>query len=376
MARPKRVLFVVNDPAFFLSHRLPLGLAARERGYDVHVATGPGAAASEVRAQGFPFHEVPLSRSGRRPDAELRAIAALYKLFRELAPDLVHLVTIKPVLYGGIAARLARVPAVVSAVSGLGYVFIQRGARATATRAAVRAMYRVALGARRGRTIFQNGEDLDDFVAHKSVRRDHTVLIRGSGVDLARFRPTPEPPEPLVVMLPSRMLWDKGVGEMVEAARSLRAKHPRVRFVLVGDTDPNPASIPRATLEGWRDEGVVEWWGFRRDMPDVLAQAHVVVLPSYREGLPKGLIEAAAAGRPIVTSDVPGCREVVRHEDNGLLVPVKDAVSLAAAIDRLLADPDLRRRMGARGRERAVEEFSVEGVVESTMSLYRDLLGA
>lgn len=371
----KRVLFVVNDAGFFLSHRLPLAEGARARGYDVHVATAPGPAEVEVRAHGFPFHPVPLSRSGRRPDAELAAVGALYRLFRRLRPDLVHLVTIKPVLYGGVAARLARVPAIVSAVSGLGYIFIREGGRAAAIRTGVRGAYRAALGAHAGRTIFQNEDDLEDFVRHGSVRRDHTVLIRGSGVDLARFAERPEPEGDPVVLLPSRMLWDKGVQELVDAARILRPRHPKARFVLVGDTDPNPASIPKSTLEGWQRAGVVEWWGYRKDMPDVLAQANVVVLPSYREGLPKVLIEAAAVGRAIVTSDVPGCREVVRDGDNGLLARVRDGKSLAEAIGRLLDDPALRARMGKRGRERAVREFSVEGVVDATMRVYEDLVG-
>ncbi|MFQ5773404.1 MAG: glycosyltransferase family 4 protein [Kiloniellaceae bacterium] len=371
------LLLTINDAGFFLSHRLPIAQAAAAAGYRVHVAAARSPAAETIAAHGLVFHPLPLSRRGLGPWREVRTFWSIYRLYRSLAPDLVHQVTVKPVLYGGLAARLAGVPAVVNAVSGLGYVFVDRGWKAGVLRSAIKAAYRIALAQRNGRVIFQNLDDREEFAAQGLVNPDASVLIKGSGVDLARFAPKPEPEGVPLVMLASRMLRDKGVGEFVEAARVLRKKGARARFVLVGDTDAgNPAAIARDRLKAWRREGVVEWWGHREDMPGVLAQAHVVCLPSYREGLPKILIEAAACGRPIVASDVPGCREIARAGDNALSVPIRDAEALARAIERLIADPDLRRRMGARGRSIAEAEFSVARVVRETLAVYNALLEA
>jgi len=370
-----RLLLTVNDAGFFLSHRLPIALAAREAGHDVHIATAPGPAVERIVARGLPHHPVPISRSGLNPLGEFRCVAALTRLYRRLRPDIVHHVTIKPVLHGGLAARLARVPATVSAISGLGYVFVDRARRPAPLRRAARAFYRLALRQRNGRVIFQNPDDRDAFVRGGLVQAGHAALIKGSGVDLARFAPAPEPPGEPMVVLPARMLWDKGVGEFVAAARRLRADGVKARFVLVGDTDPgNPTAIPPARLEAWRAEGAVEWWGHRDDMPAVLAGAHVVCLPSYREGLPKSLIEAAACARPMVATDVPGCREIARDGENALLVPARDDNALAMALARLIGDPALRRTLGGRGRAIAEAEFAVERVVAQTLALYDALL--
>jgi glycosyltransferase involved in cell wall biosynthesis len=372
-ARP-RLLFVVNDAGFFLSHRLVLAEAARSAGYDVHVATPPGSGADRVGALGFPHHAIRLSRRGSRPWAEAASVAGLVALYRRLRPTLVHHVTVKPVLYGSIAARIAGVPGVVNAVSGLGYLFIAPGALAGVRRRAVLAAYRIAFRGRGTWVIFQNEDDRGLFLDAGVVPYGRTVLIRGSGVDLAAFQPTAEPPEPSVVVLPARMLWDKGVGEFVEAAAALRAEGVLARFVLVGDTDAgNPAAIPGERLLEWQAAGTVEWWGHRTDMPAVLAAAHVVCLPSYREGLPKALLEASAAGRPIVTTDVPGCREAVRDGENGWLVPVRESAPLAERLRALLTDAGLRQRMGRRGRAIAEAEFGVERVVAATLELYRAL---
>ncbi len=370
-----RLLFTVNDAGFFLSHRLPIAQAAAAAGYDVQIATAPGEAAAQIRARGFAHHPVPLSRRGLNPLAELRTIWALARLYRRLRPDLIHLVTIKPVLLGGIAARLAGAPAVVSAVSGLGYVFISRGTLAAPLRAAVATGYRFAMRRRGVRVIFQNPDDRNEFLNRALVEAKDIVTIKGSGVDTNRFAPSDEPPGPTLVVLPARMLYDKGVGEFVAAARQLRQAGVEARFALVGDSDVgNPTAIPLADLQAWQDEGAVEWWGFRDDMPEVLAQAHIVCLPSYREGLPKSLIEAAACARPIVTCDVPGCREIGRDGENALLVPARDAEALVTALRRLIDDPGLRRRLGARGREIAEAEFSLERVVGQTLAVYATLL--
>lgn len=369
----RRLLYVFNDAAFFLSHRLPIASAASAAGYEVHVATPASEAAGELGAHGFQYHPIGLTRRGSHPRHELAAIGGLVTLYRRLRPGLVEHATIKPVLYGGLAARLVGSPAV-SWMTGLGFVFISTGLRAAVVRGGIGAAYRLALGRSATRVIFENPDDRDLFVSHGMVARERTRLIRGAGVDMHAFRPTPEEPGMPVVVLAARMLWDKGVLEFVDAARALRAEGVSARFVLVGGTDTgNPAAIPDARLRGWRDEGAVEWWGHQRDMAAVFARSHLACLPSYREGLPKMLVEAAAAGRAIVTTDAPGCREVVRHEWNGLLVPVRDAAALAAAIRRILRDPTERVRMGERGRALVQEEFSVARVVQETLAVYAEI---
>jgi len=369
------VLFVVNADFFFLSHRLPIALAARAAGARVVVACGETGKSHLIREAGLEFVPLPLSRKGLNPLAEARTFVFLLRLYRSLRPDVIHHVSIKPVLYGSIAARLSRAGAVVNAVSGLGFVF-STARLARLLRPFVERAYRAAFQHSPSRAIFQNPSDHRRFVDAGLVSPKRTVLILGSGVDCARFHDRPEPAGELTVVLPARMLWAKGVGEFVAAARSMRARRPGVRWALVGmvDTD-NPDAVPEREIQGWVDEGVVEWWGHRDEMPEVLARAHVVVLPTYSEGLPKVLLEAAAAARPIVTTDVPGCREVVRHGVNGLLVPPRDSFALASAVETLLDAPVLRRRFGEAGRRIAEAEFSEQLVVRQTMGIYRELLG-
>lgn len=376
--RRGRVLLVVNHAGFFVSHRLPIAVAARATGYDVHVATPRSRHVPAVEAAGLAWHPIPLSRSGRNPAHELRSVRALYRLYRRLRPDVVHHITSKPVLYGTPAARAARVPAVVNAISGMGHVF---ASRRKASRELMRRMialgYRFSLRHPRMRVIFQNVDQRTEFVERRWTQPGDAVLIPGAGVDTSRFAPPANPAdgEPLVV-LPSRMIWSKGVAEFVAAATALRADGVRARFALVGEPDPdNPASIDDRQLRAWAAEGTVEYWGRREDMPEVLRQAHVACLPTfYPEGVPKALIEAAACGLPIVATEIAGCRAIVVHGENGLLVPIHDVARLADALRVLLDSPDLRARMGAAGRARAVREFSLEHVVDAHLSVYAELL--
>lgn len=370
------LLFVVNDPAFFLSHRLPLGRAARDSGYEVIVATGPGDGVYTIQQEGMTHYPLPLTRSGTNPVGELRLLLAIGQLYRRIQPDIVHLVTIKPVLYGGIMARLSRVPGVVSAISGMGYLFT--GDRSGPARRAAEMLYRLALGHSNSRVIVQNTTDRDALHDMGALKRDQDVLIPGSGVDLAVFRPVPLPEgEPLVV-LPARMLWDKGVGEFVEAASLLRERGVNSRFALVGGHDEsNPGAVPESTLKAWQQSGPVEWWGKQADMPGVLASASLVILPSYyREGVPKALLEALAAGRAVVTTDAPGCRDVIEEGRNGFLVPVRDAQALADVMEKILADPQRLQTMGEYGRAKAEREFGVDSVVEAHLQVYRALAEA
>jgi glycosyltransferase involved in cell wall biosynthesis len=375
-ARPKRILYANNDARFFLSHRLPLARAAANAGYDIHVAAPPSHHTAAIRTAGFTFHPIRLSRSGLGPAGQLVAIASLRTAFTAVRPDLVHNIAMKAVLYGGLAARMSRVPAVVNTLTGLGWLFGEGRAPALARRAAS-VPFRLSLAHPNSCTIFQNPDDRSVFLDLRLIAPGRAELIRGSGVSLDDFQVTGEPPGPPLVILPSRMLWSKGIREFVDMARVLRAQGVTARFALVGAPDEgNPTSVTVDQLRAWQQEGIVEWWGHRTDMGAVFAQSHVVCLPSYREGTPKVLIEAAAAGRPIVTTDVPGCREIVRDGDNGYLVPARAHEGLAEATRRLIDGPELRRRMGERGRAICAEAFTIEHVVGRTLALYERLIGS
>ncbi|WP_404363718.1 glycosyltransferase family 4 protein [Marinobacter sp.] len=370
----RKLLMVVNQPAFFISHRLAVAEGARDAGYDVEIATQPGPGVDHIRSLGFRHTEIPLSRSGRGVLAEIRLMFVLWRLFWKVKPDLLHLVTIKPVLYGGMAARLAPVGGVVAAISGLGFIFVSTGFRATVLRKLVGLLYRLALGKKNLRVIFQNSSDRDLFLKLKAVAPSKVEMIRGSGVDLSRYSREPEPQTPPVVCQASRLLRDKGVVEFVEAARILKSRGIDAHFQLIGNVDAdNPATVSQEEVDSWRKAGVVELLGHRKDIAHLFSQAHVVVLPSYREGLPKVLVEAAACGRPVVTTDVPGCRDAIEPGVSGLLVTLRDPVSLADAIEKLVTDPELRERMGRAGRELAEQEFGIEAIVDQHLTIYRKL---
>ena len=377
MSAGRCLLFVVNNPAFFMSHRVPVALAAQKAGYDVHVATMEGPAVADIQALGMTHHAIPMTRSGKHPLQELGTLLALLRLFRRLRPDVVHLVTIKPVLYGGIAARIARVPGMVAAISGLGFVFLSNSLKMRLVRAMVARLYRVALGHPNSRVIFQNANDRDLLKSLGAVREDQVVIIRGAGVDLDAYRPTPEPPAPpVVVTMVARLLRDKGVQEFVQAAKLLRERGVPVTMQLVGGLDAgNPTSATQADVDAWQQDGCVQALGERSDVAALYAAAHIAVLPSYREGLPKSLIEAAACGRAVVTTDVPGCRDAIEPDVTGLLVPVRDAAALAEAIARLAEDAALRQSMGAAGRALAEREFDINQVARVHVALY-DALSA
>lgn len=368
--RPK-LLFVVNDAGFFASHRLGLAKEARAQGFEAVVACGAASGEAVLGDHGIRTRPFALSRSGFNPISEWRSYRALLRIYREEAPDIVHHVTIKPVLYGTIAARAARVPSVVNAISGLGFIFTQTGSVAGVKRSLVNLLYRFALRHPRMHVIFQNREDLQAFAGWMDIPAGRAHLIRGSGVDLDAFPFTPEPPSPPTFVLVARMLRDKGVAEFVAAAQTLRAEHADWRFQLVGGIDAaNPSSLSEAELKSWTRQGSVEWLGHRSDVRPVLQAAHVVCLPSYREGLPKSLLEAAAVGRAMIAADVPGCREVVRDGITGLLVPARDSTALADAMRRLGEDPSLRCRLGRAAHERARALYSIEDVIRDTFLIY------
>jgi glycosyltransferase involved in cell wall biosynthesis len=370
------VLIVVNHAGFFLSHRLPVALAAREAGYDVHVATPRSKHVPKIIDAGLTWHPITLSRSGRNPFRELVTIMDLYRLYRALHPDLVHHVTSKPVLYGTPIARFLRVHAVVNAISGMGHVFAGGNAVARTFRSLVSMTYRISLRHPRMRVIVQNSDNLKDFLEQGWARAEDCVVIPGSGVDTDVFVPHEHTVEVPRVVFASRLLYTKGVGDFVEAARLVNQREAIARFILVGEPDPdNPASVPLSELRRWHEEGVVEYAGRSEDMPTVLGRADIFCLPTfYGEGIPKVLVEAAAAGLAIIATDWPGCREVIQHDKTGILVPPHSPGLIAEAVMRLAADPHLRRTLGVSARERAVAKYSLQLVLRRSIEVYSELL--
>lgn len=368
-----RLIYVVTEDWYFWSHRLDLARAAREAGYEVTVATRVTDHGERIRGEGFQLEPLEMVRRSRNPFHEVSAIAELVRLYRRVGPDVVHHVAMKPILYGSLAAWLTRVPAVINAFAGLGYAFMDE--RNGLLRWGVKTALRTVLRLGHSVVLVQNHDDQDRLVGEGVVPASRTRLIAGSGIDIALYSLQPQPSGIPVIVLPARMLWDKGVGEFVEAARRLKQKDVHARFILVGRRDEhNPAAIPEIRLKEWVQEGVVEWWGHQEDMPAVYAAAMLVVLPSYREGLPKVLLEAAACGKAIVATDVPGCREIVRDRFNGLLVSPRDSMALAAAIEELLSDQEAREVMGQRSRTRVMAEWSSPRITEQVLSLYRDMV--
>ncbi len=372
-SRP-RILYLVTEDWYFCSHRLPGARAARDAGFEVVVAARVQDHGDQITRECFRLIPLRWRRRSLHPWREFRALIDVTGVYRSERPDLVHHVALKPTVYGSVAARFAGAPAAVNTVAGLGYVFTSREWKARVLGRLLRVAFRSLLKKPNVRVILQNPDDRELLTDFCRPRPEQMVLIRGSGVDVHRFEPGPQPNDVVVTMV-ARMLWNKGVGDLVEAAKRLRQDGEAIRFVLVGSPDPeNPASIPESQLRSWQQSGYVEWLGHRDDVEALWRGTSIAVLPSYREGVPKSLLEAAACGLPIVATDTAGCREIVRHGDNGLLVPPGNPKALAKAIQTLAHDRKLRVAMGARGRELVTEQFSEELVVRQTLDVYRSLV--
>jgi glycosyltransferase involved in cell wall biosynthesis len=372
-----RLCLVANTEWYLFNFRLPLAKELRSIGWEVILISPPGPSASKLVEEGFEWLEWQVDRRGLSLFRELISAFHLGKIYKEKRPLLVHHFTVKPVMYGSLAARLAKVPAVVNSITGLGYIFLRTGWQGSVLRGLVKPLYRLAIKRDNVRVIFENKDDEKFFLLNHLASKAQTIVIEGVGVNVERYQPHPEEEGKPLVVLPARLLWDKGVGVLVDAAGRLRegGDQSSIRIALVGIPDEgNPASIEEAQLQKWIADGLVEHWGFRQDMDLVYRQAHIVCLPSLREGLPTVLIEAAAAGKPIVASDVPGCREVVEHGKNGLLVPPGDPAALAEALALLAENPSLRQKMGAAGRMIAVNRFANEKIIAATLNVYSDLL--
>ncbi len=374
------MILFANTDWYLYNFRRSLAIALHRSGHDVLLLSPDGPYGEQLRALGLRWQPLPMDRRSLNPLREAKLLAWLISLFRREPPALVHGFTIKCAVYGSLAARLAGVPARVNAVAGMGYVFTSNDSKARVLRPLVRTLLRAALDGDDARLVLQNPDDVALFEAARLVDREHVRLIPGSGVDCSRFvaRDGHRSPErPLRVLLAARLLWDKGISEYIEAARRLLGEGRAIEFLLAGDPDAgNPAAVPEATVREWVADGTVEWLGHVDNMPALFASVDMVVLPSYREGLPKGLIEAAACALPLVTTDVPGCRQVVTDGVDGLLVPARDADALARAIARLQDDPELAIRLGNAARAKALAEFDEKIVIERTLAVYRELLPA
>ncbi len=373
----RKVLLVANTSWFLYRFELELATALQTRGWSVTLVAPRDAYSERLRSRGFRLLEFPLRRRSLLPWTELASLFHLVRIFRRERPRWVHGFTLKCVLYGSLAARLAGGIPTVGSITGLGSLYASR----TLAARGLRRILEIALarGTRRSELIFLNPGDRDHFLDSGLVDHDRAHLILGSGVDTSRFDLPAETresePHPLVV-LPARLLWSKGVADFVAAATRLRRAGIHARWALVGDRDPgNPDAVPQEWLEeGIRDSGV-EWWGFTEDMIGVYRRAAIVCLPTtYREGVPTVLLEAAACRRPVVATEMPGCREAVEPGRTGFLVPPGNSAALAEALESLLTDPDLRRALGEAGRRKVEQELSVEEVVASTLDIYRRAL--
>lgn len=373
--RRAKLLFVITEDWYFVSHRLALARAAKQAGFDVSVVTRVSRHAEAIESAGVRLFPIDFNRTGMQLGCELRTLLGLLRLFRSERPDIVHNVAMKPVIYGSLAARAAGVGSVVNALGGLGYLFCSTERRARVLRLLAWPLLKFALSWKASCLIVQNSENRDRLVALGLVAPERVRLIPGAGVDLPRYSGKRRIADPPLVILPARLIADKGVREFVSAAQILRAENTTARFALVGCPDPmNPTSIGQAEIEGWTQKGIVEWFGWRDDMPSVLAQAQIVCLPTYNEGMPKALLEAAASGCAIVTTDIAGCRDIVRDGETGLLVPPRDEAALADALRTLIRRPELRTRLGEAARRRAEADFSVEKIIDATFRVYSGLL--
>lgn len=375
----KKILYVDNRSQYFVAHRLPLAVAVRDHLAEVHVTalSRREEDINVISSQSMVFHRLPHNSTNQSVVRPLMLGFELAQLFNRLKPDLIHIYTLKAMCVGGFAFLRANKSAVLMTVTGLGYAFTSQSLKARLLGKAVSTIMPRLLKRAGDDFIFQNQDDLAFFNEQFRIARERLNLIVGCGVDVSKYRMLAENPGIPTVILASRMLRDKGVVEFVEAAKSLKHEGVRAQFVLVGDPDPeNPAGIPASQLKEWHESGVVEWRGYCQDMLGLFSEAHIVCLPSYREGAPQVLIEAASCGKPIVTTDVSGCREVVRHGDTGLLVRPRDSRALADALRTLIRDPELRTSMGKKGRAFAESELSLEKVINENFKLYEKLLGS
>ena len=373
-----RILFVITEDWALVSHRLHLVIYAIEHGFEVAVATKMHSCREEFERLGIMVFDWPLKRRSVNPISEIITVFRLRRIISEFQPNLIHTVALKPVIYTGLATRLFFGGAVVSALGGVGYIYSSNRMHARLLRYPAGLLLKVALFGKRRRLILQNIDDFDLFSQARVILTPNMHLVKGAGVEVDSFRFSKLPVDVTRIILPARMLWDKGVGEFVNVARRIRMKRPEVRFVLVGDVDAqNPASIPKGQIDKWVEEGCVIHLDrvSHKQMPAIYKSASIVCLPSYREGLPKVLLEAASVGRPLVAFDVPGCREIVRSGSTGELVPFGREDLLEQALMSLIDDKERCEQFGINGHHLVRSEFASEVINEQTSQIWQELLG-
>lgn len=365
-----KAIFFANTDWYLYNFRLEYARFLKMKGWEVCFLSPGGDHVEQLKEAGFRHIEFNFSRKGINPVTEVETIRKIKAIYAEEKPDLVHHFTIKCVIYGSLAAKDLGIRSVINSITGLGYMFLSEQPHVRMLRRVVKRLYKKALD--KTEVIFENPDDRELFLSMGLVQPENSHIVLGTGIDTDKFSPVTPPNSVPLTVLPARMIRDKGVEEFVEAATMIRQSGVKARFALVGNNDPgNPTNIPFEQLTQWQKEENVEWWGWQDDVATVISMSHIVCLPSYREGLPKILIEAASSGRPIVTTDVPGCREVVKAGENGYLVPPKDPESLKNALLKLINDPDERERMGNASREKAVRLFSNEIVNDGIYAIYR-----
>ena len=371
----KRLLFVVTEDWYFVSHRLYMATVAVKAGYKVALLSRTSSYQELIEESGIEVINWSLNRKSRNLISEFKAFREISAVIDRIKPDIVHSVALKPILYSALQLKRKNTYANIYALGGLGFVFSSSKLKAQILRSFLVIILRWVLGGERVRVILQNPDDFNLLLRLKVITNNKTRLIRGVGVDTKLFSPSPKLHDKPIVLLPARILWDKGIADFVEIANRMKSYEVDVRFVLVGDPDPhNPESVSIFQLEEWLEKGVVEWWGHKKEMQNIYQQAAIVCLPSYREGLPKSLLEAASCALPIVTYDVPGCREVVIDGINGFLVPLKDENALLNAIKKLLDDTSLCNQFGQAGRELVIREFSQQKIASETKQIWEEVL--
>lgn len=369
----KKLLFIINHLDWFWSHRLPLAQGAQKAGWNVSVAVTGASKDQRLKEGGFRGLELPPSEQGFGPLTLLSIIWGVHRLMAKEKPDLVHAITLKYAFITGLAGLFHKNVKLVHTIAGLGYLFSSASKQARILRFLIGPLLKLALKRKNTQIIFQNPDDQALLIKCGFVSEAQCHLIRGSGVNISQFEAVPEPDiQPPLIIMPTRLVRDKGISVFVEAARIIKARGLEARFQIAGGvTANNPLAISQSQMEQMVANGAAEWLGKISDMPKLFADCAFVVYPSYyREGIPKVLLEACATGRPIITTDHPGCREAVDHKGNGLLVPVKDAEATADAIEFLLKDPALRKAMGEKSRQKAEAEFDVDIIVAQTLSVY------
>lgn len=371
-----RLLFVEHEINDFVLSRIHLAAQLDKLGFDVHLAVPDGSNLNLISGQKVTVHQYHLDRLSSQPFSELRCFASLFRLYRNLRPQLVHHFGLKPSLYGGIAARVTGVPAMVNTLNGLGFLVSENSFKRNILKSLIKAGLKFSSSHHNQRVVLQNSDDYRRLLSEGVITLQNSILIKGSGVDILRFIRKPEPAGVPVVLMVSRMIWEKGVREFAAAARNLKRRGMHARFVLVGDAErAHPSAIPLSALNNWCATGNVEWLKWQGDMPTLMAGSNLVCLPSYYgEGIPRVLMEAAASGRAIITTDAAGCREVVRHNYNGLLIPARSHLDLEEAIIKMIENDSLRAEMGIRGREIAEREYAMEKIIRETIDVYRTLL--